>query len=53
MNDATLTDLKAKVLLTHCLARLVGEEHVGGKTTLGEVTVGASDSAFFADCSRP
>ena len=46
MNDAPLTNLDAGVFPTHHLARLVGEEHVGGKTTLDEVAVWASDLGF-------
>jgi hypothetical protein len=37
--DAKLTELDAGVVLTDLLAGLVGEEHVGGKTTLGGVGV--------------
>jgi len=43
---------RLRFFLTHCLARLVGEEHVGGETTLGEVAVGASDLAFLAHRSN-
>ena len=39
MSDAELTELDARVVLANLLACLVGEEHVGGKTTLGGVGV--------------
>lgn len=38
-SNAKLTELDAGVVLTDLLAGLVGEEHVGGKTTLGGVGV--------------
>jgi hypothetical protein len=38
-SNARLTELDAGVVLTDLLAGLVGEEHVGGKTTLGGVGV--------------
>ena len=39
MSDAKPTELNAGVVLANLLAGLVGEEHVGGKTTLGGVGV--------------
>ena len=39
MSDPKLTELDAGVVLANLLACLVGEEHVGGKTTLGGVGV--------------
>lgn len=34
-----LTESDARVVLAHLLALLIGEEHVGGQTTLGRVGV--------------
>lgn len=39
MSSNDLTELDTGVLLADLLARLVGEEHVSGKTTLGGVGV--------------
>lgn len=39
MSNVQLTELDAGVLLANLLALLVGEEHVGGETTLGGVGV--------------
>jgi hypothetical protein len=38
-SNARLTELDAGVVLADLLAGLVGEEHVGGQTTLGGVGV--------------
>lgn len=34
-----LTEGDTRVLLPHILTLLVGEEHVGGKTTLGRIGI--------------
>jgi hypothetical protein len=39
VSEAKLTELDTRVVLTDLVTLLVGEEHVGGQTTLGRVRV--------------